>query len=132
MNNSQRSNAVREFTREMGCQTIGDGNDLLIRVGGQLYDFQLALPKIKELNKNYAWDSDGDNITGCHLEVFSNMLTEDVVLRINDFFEYVEDEDLTETEDVLGENNNPECIKCGDTETPLHTNHICGNCWGQV
>jgi len=33
---------------------------------------------------------------------------------------------------ALGENNNPECIKCGDTETPLHTNHICGNCWGQV
>ena len=82
MKNSTRSLAVREFTRATGCQTINQGNDLLIRVGGQYYDFQLALPKIKTLNKNYAWDSDHGNITGCQLEVFSNQFTEDVVLRI--------------------------------------------------
>jgi hypothetical protein len=90
MNNSQRSEAVREFTRQTKCQTIDDGNDLLIRVGGQLYDFQRALPQIKALYKNYAWDTVG-NITGCPLEVFSNQFTEDVVLRINDFFEYSEE-----------------------------------------
>lgn len=24
---------------------------------------------------------------------------------------------------------NVPCRKCGSTETPLHTNHVCGNCY---
>ena len=99
MQNSERAIALREFTRETGCQTITEGNDILIRIGGQLYDFKQVLPQIETLNIAFSWDDNALN--GCHLEVYSGLLTEDVVLRINDFFEYVEDEDLTETEDML-------------------------------
>ena len=93
MENRDRKQAVAEFTKATHCNTITDGNDLLIDVEGQLYDLQQSTPAIKKLDNDYSWDGTG-NIIGCYLEVYRNENDISVVLRLPDFFEYIENEEL--------------------------------------